>query len=120
MIYGSLAFGLGFLFGTLREIALKPALGDATGTLVEFVLVTGAVVTLGIWLSRCWPAARSARLARGIGGAIVLLVLEGGLAIGVMGQPLDQYLISFDVSAGALFPFGLAVMAVAPVLARWR
>ena len=119
-LYGSLAFGLGFLFGALREVLLKPALGDAAGTVIEFAAVTACVVVLGVRLGRRWAGHRWSRLARGIGGVAVLLALESTLALGILGQTPEKHLAAFDVRAGALFPFGLLAMALAPALVHRR
>ena len=49
---------------------------------------------------------------------MVLVVLESTLALGVLGQPAERYLAGYDILAGALFPYGLTVMALAPVVLR--
>jgi hypothetical protein len=55
----------------------------------------------------------------GLGGVAVLLLIESGFALGLLRQPLDEYLASFDIRQGALFPIGLAAMALAPRFG-WR
>ena len=116
--YGSLAFGLGFLFGAVRETVLIPALGPRAGRLTEFAAVTGAVTLLGARLARGWPPDPGRRLARGAAGVAVLLALESTLALAVLRRPASDYLRSLDPRSGSIFPLGLAMMAAAPLLAR--
>lgn len=114
-LYGSLAFGLGFLFGALREMLLKPMLGARAAEVAEFTLVTVLVALLGMRLAQSWSNRVPARLVRGVSGVAVLLAMESTFALAVLGMPLDTYLESFDITEGALFPFGLVVMALAPL-----
>lgn len=113
LVYGLIAFGMGFLFGALREILLIPLLGQAGGHWAEFPLVTGAVCYLGYRFGR-GIGLRPDTWGVGLGGVAVLLLIEAPFALAVMRQPLEVFLASFDVRQGALFPFGLAAMALAP------
>ena len=118
LLYGLIAFGIGFVFGALREFMLIPLLGQAGGHWAEFPLVTGAICTVGYRLGAGMGRRPDAWLV-GFGGVAVLLAVEAPFALGVMRQPVEVFLASFDISRGALFPFGLAAMAVAPRLG-WR
>jgi len=118
LLYGLIAFGIGFVFGALRELVLIPLVGQAGGHWAEFPLVTGAICTVGYrigagmgWRPDTWVA--------GFGGAALLMAIEAAFAFWVMRQPVDIFLAGFDISKGALFPFGLAAMAVAPRVG-WR
>lgn len=113
--YGAAAFLIGFLFGILRELVLIPAFGDRAGHLIEFPLVTGSVAMLGLWAGR---RASPPGILIGLGGVAVLVLLESSLALAVMGQTLSEYLAHYDITDGALFPFGLAIMALAPILGK--
>ncbi|MEM5517227.1 hypothetical protein WNY37_09715 [Henriciella sp. AS95] len=55
----------------------------------------------------------------GVLGTLILLLIESLFALGIMGMTISQYLTSFDVSNGRLFPIGLLAMALAPLLARF-
>ncbi len=115
LAYGLGGFTLGFLFGALRELVLIPRFGSAPGHLIEFPMVTVCIAALGVWIGR-----RSTGPAGliGLGGVGVLLALESVLALAVLGQSPAEYLAGFDITAGALFPYGLALMAIAPRLGR--
>ena len=118
LIYGTTGFAIGFVFGALRQLVLIPALGEAAGRWVEFPLVAGAVCFVGYRLGRGMGYRPDTWLV-GAGGVAVLLGIEAVFALGLMRQPLDTFLAAFDVSRGALFPFGLAAMALAPRFG-WR
>ena len=111
LAYGVGAFAIGFLLGALRELVLIPAFGAAAGHLIEFPVVTGLIALGGFWAGRRAPPPA---LLTGFGGVAVLVCLESTLAIWIMGQTPAEYLAHYDISKGALFPFGLAVMALAP------
>lgn len=117
LTYGAGGFFIGFLFGALRELVLVPAFGQRMAHGIEFPLVTGAVMALGFWIGRrTAPPA----LAIGLGGVAILIALESALALGVLGQSPEAYLASYDITRGALFPYGLMLMAIAPALGRRR
>ncbi|MFN4024836.1 MAG: hypothetical protein ACK4MQ_08385 [Hyphomonas sp.] len=114
--YGALGFAAGFTFGALRELVLIPAMGERTGHLVEFPMVTLAACAIGLWIG-----VKSHAPAIGIGliGVAVLIVFESTLALSIAGLSLADYLANYDVTRGSLFPIGLALMALAPLAGRW-
>jgi hypothetical protein len=117
-IYGALCFVAGFIFGAIRELVLIPTFGTTTGHLIEFPLMLIAVGVIARLLMRrsFTGSAMSHRLAVGVIGLIVLVVIESTFALTIIGVPLATYLDSYDVTSGALFPFGLLWMAVAPMV----
>ncbi len=115
LAYGAAAFLIGFLMGLLRELVLIPAFGERAGHLIEFPLVTGLIAMLGFWAGR---RASPPGVLIGLGGVAVLILLESTLALRVMGQTLPEYLAHYDISQGALFPYGLAIMVLAPILGK--
>lgn len=114
--YGALGFAAGFVFGALRQLALIPAFGDREGHLIEFPMVTLTVFGIGVWIG-----ARSTApgLAIGVLGAAILIALESTMSLTFAGLSLSDYLASYDVTRGALLPFGLAAMVLAPLVGRW-
>jgi hypothetical protein len=114
--YGGLGFAAGFVFGALRQLVLIPAFGDRAGHLIEFPMVTLTVFGIGAWIG-----ARSAApgLAIGILGAAILIAMESTMSLTFAGLSLSDYLASYDVKRGALLPFGLATMVLAPLAGRW-
>ncbi len=114
-LYGALAFAAGFAFGALRQLVLIPALGERMGHLAEFPMVTLAACAIGVWAGARTTAPA---LAIGLLGVLVLIALESTMALGLMRVSLANYLAGYDLTRGALFPIGLALMAAAPLLGR--
>lgn len=117
LVYGVLGFGAGFVFGTLREVVLIPAFGRAAGHWLEFIPLIAVIVLIAVMVMRRYRADTAGHaLMLGLAGTLVLLVLESSFALLILGVPLQTYLAGFDITRGALFPFGLAIMTLAPVL----
>ncbi len=114
LVYGLVAFVAGFLFGALRETVLIPAFGSRMGHLIEFPLVTAAICAAGALIARRSGLTVPAAGLMGLAGTLVLVIIESGFALGLMGRPLDDYLAAYDLTRGSLFPVGLALMALAP------
>ena len=115
LLFGSLSFAAGFAFGALRELVLIPALGEHIGRLAEFPMVTLAACAIGIWAGR---KSAASPLAIGLIGVAVLIAAESTMALGFMRISLTDYLAGYDLTRGALFPIGLALMALSPMLGR--
>ncbi|MFN0262833.1 hypothetical protein ACKTEK_03045 [Tepidamorphus sp. 3E244] len=120
LLYGVLGFAAGFVFGALRELVLIPHLGERFGQQVEFPLVAGAVAIIGCWMARRFGERRSAAWLLGLGvlGVATLVAIESVFSLVILGRLLEDYLASYDLTAGSLFPVGLAIMALAPVFSR--
>jgi hypothetical protein len=109
--------------GVLRTILLTPLIGDFRAR--QFGVVTGSFVVLAIaYLSVEWIRAPTAGLlaAVGIGWVVLTLAFEIGVERLVLGSPWERLWSDYDVARGGLLPFGLLVMALAPILAatRWH
>lgn len=117
--YGLVGFGTGFVFGAIRQLLLAPNLGDEASRWMEFPFVTLAIAWLGWWLGARKAGSAGTALLIGIGGLTCLLVIENVFALQMLSMTLDDYLATFDIFRGALFPYGLAAMAIAPWLG-WR
>ena len=114
--YGGVTFFTGFAFGVLRELVLVPMSGRRAGHLIEFPMMLMAIVVVAAYaVKRLQDTRKKYLLALGILGTLVLLVIESGFALYVMRVPLGQYLASFNVAKGELFPFGLVLMCIAPL-----
>lgn len=114
-VYGVAAFSAGFVLGVARELALAPLMGQRAARWLEFPFLMALT-----FVAAHYALARKAHWSPretwlvGAGGVIVLLALESSFALLVVKQPLETWLASFDISAGALFPWGLAVMFILP------
>ena len=115
LAYGTLGFAAGFVFGAFRELVLIPALGERLGRLAEFPMVTLAACALGFWVG---AKSTAPALAVGFSGVLVLIAFESTMALGFMRVSLAAYLAGYDLTRGALFPVGLALMALAPLAGR--
>jgi hypothetical protein len=117
LLYGTLAFAAGFVFGVIRELLLIPLLGRTPGRWLEFVVMIAITFGIARHVARkITEPTRGHLIALGIGGMIVLLALEALFALYVVQLPLEKYLDSFNVLKGELFPWGLATMAIAPLM----
>ena len=116
-LYGVVAFAIGFVFGALRQLVLIPWLGERAGHWAEFPLVTASIMAFGIWLSRRRGLGETTALLTGFGGVIALLAIESVFALGLMGMSVEAFLSTFNILEGALFPYGLVLMGLAPWVA---
>ena len=114
LLYGIGAFAIGFVFGAIRELVLVPAAGHAMARIIEFPIVTLSVAAFGAYLAK--PPPHQA-LIWGLAAVALLIAIESFFALVVVGLTLSQYLAAFDITKGALFPWGLVIMAVTPALA---
>ena len=118
-LYGLAGFAIGFVFGAIRQLLLAPNFGDAASRWMEFPFVTLAIAGLGWWFGVRRAGSGGAALLIGIGGLACLLLIESVFALQMLGMSMADYLATFDIARGALFPYGLAAMAIAPWLG-WR
>ncbi|MBL8588849.1 MAG: hypothetical protein JNK46_10005 [Methylobacteriaceae bacterium] len=119
-VYGVATFAAGFACGALRELALIPAFGPRGGHLVEFPLMIAAVLLIAQRLVRGRHATSAQWLGVGLAGAALLVAIEAAFALFILKRPPEDYVAGFDVTRGALFPYGLAIMAIAPTLLARR
>lgn len=82
------------------------------GRLAEFPMVTLAACVIGI---RIGGKSAAPALAPGVAA---LIAFESTMAPGFMRLSLAGYLAGYDLTRGALFPAGLALMALAPAPGR--
>jgi hypothetical protein len=122
LLYFALAFGAGFVLGTLRTILLVPRVGERTAELLELPVMLGVC-----WLAARWVARRLAvppriapRLAMGVIAGASLLAAEFALVLPLRGLTLEDYLATRDPLAGAAYYSAVAIMVLMPALAGRR
>lgn len=99
-LYVALAWSAGFVFGVVRELALKPLIGPVWAQLAEApVMATVTWLAAGYVLRKLSPAP----LATGLLAAAVLIVIETVFALGIRGQSVSDYLAAFDMAAAPFF-----------------
>lgn len=116
LTYLGVVWAFGFIFGVLRELALRPAIGDPWAQLAEAPFMAAVVWITAGWIVRRFPGA--APVAAGLAATAGLLVIETVMALVVMGQTPATYLAGYDVTRGTVFPLLIAWFAVAPWLRR--
>ncbi len=110
-LYVALAWSAGFVFGVVRELALKPLIGPVWAQLAEApVMATVTWLAAGYVLRKLSPAP----LATGLLAAAVLIVIETVFALGIRGQSVSDYLAAFDMARGTVFPLLIIWFAIAP------
>jgi hypothetical protein len=122
MAYFAIIFAVAFGLGTLRVVAIAPALGERGAVLLE----------VAVLLSIAWPVAavliRRAGLGRAVGprlamGAVALVLLalaEVALAWALFGRAPSEIWISWQTGAGAIGLAGQVAFGLIPVLLLLR
>jgi hypothetical protein len=118
LLYFALAFGAGFVLGTLRMILLVPRVGDRTAELLELPVMLGVC-----WLAARWVTGRQAvpprpapRLAMGAIAGALLLAAEFALVLPLRGLTLEEYFATRDPVAGAAYYLAVLLLVVMPLL----
>ncbi|MDM7922080.1 MAG: hypothetical protein QUS14_07245 [Pyrinomonadaceae bacterium] len=104
--------------GTLRMLFLEPALGPVRAR--QYSVITGSILILAItYLSIRWIGAETTRQLSliGLGWVVTTVLFEVMLGRFAMGSAWDDIWRDYDVSRGGLMLFGLAFLAMAPLLA---
>jgi hypothetical protein len=110
--------GVESVHGTLRVVWLAPRLGDFRAR--QVAVFSGSVPILAIALLFVrWIGAESTRALLSIGTAWLALTLlfEIGLGRWVFGRSWEDLASDFEIWKGGLFPIGLLVLLLAPLIA---
>lgn len=118
VIYFALAFGAGFVLGTIRVLWAVPALGERAAELLEMPVMFIVILLGARWIVRRFavPAAPVKRLGIGIFALTLLLVMEFGVVLWLRGLSLREYFASRDAISGTAYFVMLIVFAVMPLL----
>lgn len=121
VVYFALVFGVGFLLGVVRVLALVPRLGERSAELAEMPLMLVAIIVSARFVVRRFPATHRASYLVSGGIALLLLVaMELAVALAIRGLSIGQYIAQRDPVAGSVYVVMLAVFAVMPWLLRGR
>ena len=110
--------GVESVHGTLRELFLAPLVGDFRAR--RIAVFTGSLLILGVaWLFVRWIRAGATvrLLAVGVLWLLLTVAFELWLGRSVMGFSWERLALEYDVTRGALMPFGLLLMAFSPLIA---
>lgn len=116
--YFSLAFGAGFIMGTLRVPFLVPRLGERIAELIEmpFMLVVIVLAARFITQRFALPATAWVRLSTGFLALGLLIAAELLLAVTLQDRSLGEYVSSRDPVSGTVYLAMLALFAAMPLL----
>jgi hypothetical protein len=119
----ALAIWLGILVlanvnGAIRELVLRPTLGDAMARALSTLLLS-AVVILLTWLTIRWidPPSRAAATLVGVAWLLLTLTFEFGAGHYLFHKPWAELLADYDIRRGRIWVLALLVTLAAPVWA---
>jgi len=115
VVYFSLVFGVGFMLGTVRVLAVEPRLGERWAELAEAPLMLIALILSARFVVRRFPAAhRASYLVSGAVALSLLVLAELFVVLGIRGISISQYVAERDPLAGSLYVVMLLIFAVMP------
>lgn len=104
--------------GTVRILWVAPVVGDFRARQLAVVSGSALVLLIATATTRWLAADRPATLAAiGLSWVGLTLLFELGIGRFAAGYSWERLAQDYDVPNGGLLPFGLAVMAVAPLVA---
>jgi hypothetical protein len=121
--YFALAFGAGFVLGSIRVPFLVPRIGERAAELIEMPFMLVVVVVSARFINRRFalPAAVRARVGAGFLALGLLVAAEVLLAVALQHRTLGEYVASRDPVSGIVYLAMLALFAVMPlVLTRFE
>jgi hypothetical protein len=120
--YFGLVFGIGFLLGTVRALALAPRVGDRVAELVEAPFMAVAIGVVGAWRVRHEHLTPKEWLVAGVAAAACVLLADAVVGVTLRGLTLRQVFFERDAVAGPVYYALVAWFAVAPwLIARcWK
>ena len=106
--------------GTLREVALKPVLGDQTARQLSVVTASAAFLVLVYVLMREYVVDETDQrlLKVGMAWLAATIAFEFGFGHVVDGKSWGELLHDYNLFAGRLWPLFLGIETVAPVLIK--
>lgn len=109
------------IHGTIRELFIKPAIGDVPARQVS-VFTGSLLILLVATLTAPWLRAdrTSAQLQVGFAWVILIVAFEVGLGL-ALGYTVERILADYRPAQGGLMGFGLLVLLLSPMIgARLR
>jgi hypothetical protein len=120
-LYFAIAFGSGFVLGTIRVLWVVPCVGERTAELIETPIMLVVIVLGARWVARRFAlASMPTRLGVGCVALGFLLAVELTMVLWLRGLTLGEYVASRDPVAGMVYLVMLGVFAVMPLLAARR
>ena len=114
-VYFGLVFGVGFLLGIVRVLAVEPRLGERWAELAEAPLMLVAIIVSARFVVRRFPAPSRAEYVFSGGVALMLLVfVEFSVVLGIRGLSLGEYFAERDPVAASVYVLMLLIFAAMP------
>lgn len=122
--YFVLAFGAGFVLGSIRVPFLVPRLGERVAELLEMPFMLIVIVVSARFITNRFsiPSTTWVRLTVGLLALVLLITTETGLTVALRGRTLAEYIASRDPVSGSVYLGMLALFAVMPLIltrVRW-
>ncbi|MSP50212.1 MAG: hypothetical protein EXQ95_12905 [Alphaproteobacteria bacterium] len=116
--YFAIAFGSGFVLGTLRVLFVVPALGESVAVMLELPIMLAISWFASQWLVARFEVARSMAARLLMGGAAFGLLMsgEGGVSMFAFGRTLSDHIESYRSLAGILGILGQIAFGLFPAL----
>lgn len=121
-VYFAAVFALGFLLGTLRVVALAPALGETRAILIELPVMLAASWFVCGWSVRRFgvPRAVGARFAMGGVAFALLMGAELSLSVFPMDRSAAEHFARYLETGPALGLAAQLLFAAFPLMRRAR
>ena len=122
VLYFVFVFLIGFALGTVRVLALEPALGPLNSVMIEIpVMLAASWAVAGRLIARL-GVPRQLRARGSMGGVAIslLLIAETGLGVWGFGQTLVGHLAQYATPAGMAGQAGQMGFALIPALRLLR
>ena len=116
--YFALVFGAGFVFGTIRTLWVKPAIGVRAAELAEMPFMLLMILVAARWLDARFlrSASSSTSLAAGVVALTLVLLADAGVGVLLRGMSFAEVFVDRDAIAGTIYYAMLVVFAVMPWL----
>lgn len=95
LVYFAIAFGAGFIFGTIRIVLLLPRLSERAAELLEAPVMLIVIVVTARWVVRRFALNRpiTHKLAAGLFALVLMLLMEFGFVLRLRELSLAEYLL---------------------------
>ncbi len=113
-----LVFAAGFVLGTIRELALRPAIGPDAARLLELPVMIALSWLAARWiLRRAGPGSAIWQFEVGLVAFLLLMAAELALGILLLGGSLSAFIADLFTLTGLLSFLAQALLIVMPRLA---
>ena len=102
VLYFALAFGAGFVLGTIRTLWVVPRFGTRMAELMEMPIMLAVTIVAARWtvLHLSVPMMWSARLGMGCIALVLMLIAEFGFVLWIRGLSVKKYFATRDPCVG--------------------